>query len=158
MIIYMPMRVEAVIAMQACARLGAVHSVVFGGFSAKSLEDRIKDAAAKFVITADESVRGGKNIPLKKTVDDAPRRQRPHGGKVVVFRRTGTPVAMTPARDVWWDDAVSGQSDDCPPRRHERRRPVIYSLHLRLHRQTQGYFAYHRRLFAGRSTFHEMGF
>ena len=115
MIIYMPMRVEAVIAMQACARLGAVHSVVFGGFSAKSLEDRIKDAAAKFVITADESVRGGKNIPLKKTVDDALVGSDHTVGKVVVFRRTGTPVAMTPARDVWWDDAVSGQSDDCPP-------------------------------------------
>ena len=109
MIIYMPMRVEAVIAMQACARLGAVHSVVFGGFSAKSLEDRIKDAAAKFVITADESVRGGKNIPLKKTVDDALVGSDHTVGKVVVFRRTGTPVAMTPARDVWWDDAVSGQ-------------------------------------------------
>ncbi|MDM5146985.1 acetate--CoA ligase [Candidatus Persebacteraceae bacterium Df01] len=114
-IVYMPMRPEAIVCMQACARIGAVHSVVFGGFSAKSLEDRIKDAAAKVVITADESMRGGKNIPLKKTVDEALAGGDHAVGTVIVFRRTGVGVHMQGGRDVWWHDAVADVSDDCPP-------------------------------------------
>lgn len=124
-IIYMPMRPEAVIAMQACARLGAVHSVVFGGFSAKSLEDRIKDAGAKFVITADESVRGGKVIPLKKTVDEALAAGCDSINKVVVLTRTGADVGMRPGRDIHWDEVIAGQSADCPARAMNAEDPLF---------------------------------
>ena len=114
-IIYMPMRIEAVVAMQACARIGAVHSVVFGGFSAKSLAERIIDAGAIAVITADESMRGGKAIPLKKTVDDALQSAPDIVKKVIVLRRTGADVPFDTSRDVWWHDAISGKSDFCAP-------------------------------------------
>ena len=114
-IVYMPMRPEAVVAMQACARLGAVHSVVFGGFSAKSLEDRIKDAGATVVITADESVRGGKTVPLKKTVDEALSAGCDTINKVVVLKRTGAPVNMQAGRDISWEEVVNNQPADCPP-------------------------------------------
>ena len=114
-VVYMPMRAEAVVAMQACARIGAVHSVVFGGFSAKSLEDRIKDAGAKAVITADQSVRGGKKIPLKSTVDEALSAGCDSVRVVVVLKRTGEGAEMQEGRDVWWEDAVSNQSAECPP-------------------------------------------
>jgi acetyl-CoA synthetase len=114
-IVYMPMRPEAVVAMQACARLGAIHSVVFGGFSAKSLQDRIADAGAKFVVTAVEGVRGGKTIPLKKTVDEALAAGGEQAPKVVVLEREGAQCEMHAGRDVAWQDVVAGQSADCPP-------------------------------------------
>ncbi len=115
-IIYMPMSVEAVVAMQACARIGAIHSVVFGGFSAKSLHERIIDAGAKAVICADESHRGGKAVPLKAAVDEA----IGLGGcdtleKVVVYRRSGGNVHWDEQRDLWWHDLVNGQADTCEP-------------------------------------------
>ncbi len=115
-IIYMPMSVEGVVAMQACARLGMIHSVVFGGFSAKSLQERIQDAGATLVIAADEQVRGGKQMPLKAAVDEA----FELGGcesirHVVVYQRTGAAVAMRAGRDVTWADVVKGQSDVCAP-------------------------------------------
>lgn len=115
-LIYMPMSVEGIVAMQACARIGAIHSVVFGGFSAKSVHERIIDAGAVAVITADEQCRGGKTIPLKPAVDEA----LALGGcesirSVIVYRRTGGACAMTAGRDVPWDDVIAGQPDICEP-------------------------------------------
>jgi len=115
-LIYMPMSIQAVAAMQACARIGATHSVVFGGFSAKSLHERIIDAGAVSVLTADGQFRGGKEIPLKPVVDEA----LAMGGcdsirSVLVYKRSGTAVPMTAGRDIWWDDATKGQADTCEP-------------------------------------------
>jgi acetyl-CoA synthetase len=115
-VIYMPMSVEGVAAMQACARIGATHSVVFGGFSAQSLRDRIEDAGAVMVITADEQARGGKALPLKAIVDEA----LGMGGcdtikSVIVYRRTGGNVAWDAQRDRWLHEELQGQSDRCEP-------------------------------------------
>jgi acetyl-CoA synthetase len=115
-IIYMPMSIEGVVAMQACARIGATHSVVFGGFSAKSLHERIIDAGAIAVITADEQVRGGKHLPLKAIVDEA----LAIGGcdsirNVIVYRRTAGKVGFSAPRDVWMHELVAKQSDTCVP-------------------------------------------
>lgn len=115
-IIYMPMRIEAVVAMQACARIGAIHSVVFGGFSAKSLHERIIDAGAIAIITADEQVRGGKHSPLKVTVDEAMSMNDTGSVKlVVVYQRTGTEIPFNSARDVWWHEITQGVSAQCEP-------------------------------------------
>ena len=111
--IYMPLIPEAVIAMLACARIGAVHSVIFGGFSAEAVADRNADAGAKFLITADGGYRRGKVIALKNNVDDA--LTKPNTiEKVVVFNRCNTPVEMKAGRDVWWHELVAEQSADCP--------------------------------------------
>jgi len=114
-VIYLPMVPEAVIAMQACARIGATHSVVFGGFSAHSLRDRIIDAGAKMVITADGGFRGGKAVELKKAVDEALAGAAGTVEKVVVLKRTGEAVPMTRGRDIWWSAAVEGQGTECEP-------------------------------------------
>ena len=115
-VIYMPMSIDGVVAMQACARVGATHSVVFGGFSAQSLRDRIEDAGAVFVITADEQVRGGKHLPLKAIVDEA---LSAGGGAsirgVVVYRRTGGKIAWVEGRDEWLHDVMANQSSTCEP-------------------------------------------
>ena len=115
-LIYMPMALESVIAMQACARIGATHSVVFGGFSAKALQERIIDAGAVAVLTADGQFRGGREIPLKPAVDEG----IALGGcesihSVVVYKRTGTHVEWRAPRDIWLHDLVKGQSDMCEP-------------------------------------------
>ncbi len=115
-IIYLPMTIEAVVAMQACARIGAIHSVVFGGFSAKSLHERITDASAKLVITADGQFRGGKAMALKHAVDEG----LAMGGcecvqNVVVFKRTGGAVDWNAKLDLWWHDVADHQADTCEP-------------------------------------------
>ena len=115
-VVYMPMSIEGIVAMQACARIGATHSVVFGGFSAKSLQERIVDAGAVAVITADEQMRGGKPLPLKAIVDEA----LAMGGcevirNVVVYRRTGGNIGFAKGRDVWLHDLVNKQPDTCEP-------------------------------------------
>jgi acetyl-CoA synthetase len=114
-VIYMPLVPEIVVAMHACARIGAVHSVVFGGFSALSLKDRIEDAGARLVITADGGHRGGHIIPLKATTDKALAGACPTIEKVIVYRRTGENVPMKAGRDLWWHDVVTGQSPVCEP-------------------------------------------
>ena len=114
-VIYMPLVPEAIVAMQACARIGAVHSVVFGGFSALSLRDRIDDAQARFVITADGGWRGGKVVELKAATDKALEEGGKSVEKVIVLKHTGLPVHMDPKRDTWWSDAVQGQPDTCEP-------------------------------------------
>jgi len=116
--IYLPMIPEAVIAMLACARLGAVHSVVFGGFSAEALRDRLNDAQAKVLISADGGYRRGKVVPLKENADQA-LEQSPSVEKVIVVRRTGEPVPFTPGRDLWWDELMAGASAYCPAEGHD---------------------------------------
>jgi acetyl-CoA synthetase len=112
--IYMPLVPEAVIAMLACARIGAIHSVIFGGFSAEALVDRINDAEAKLVITADGGWRRGSIVDLKDNVDQALKRC-PTVEKCLVLKRTGNKIDMHHGRDVWWDELVSRQSPNCEP-------------------------------------------
>ncbi|MCP4275044.1 MAG: acetate--CoA ligase [Gammaproteobacteria bacterium] len=114
-VIYMPMTPEAVIAMQACARIGAVHSVVFGGFSANALRDRIIDAAAKMVITADGAHRGGSIVELKQATDTALSDACDSIERVIVLKCTGHEISMTAGRDIWWQDAIADQADICMP-------------------------------------------
>ncbi len=115
-VIYMSMSVEGVAAMQACARIGAIHSVVFGGFSAQSVRDRVQDAGAVMIITADEQARGGKSLPLKSIVDEA----IAMGGcetiqNVIVYKRTGGNIAWNPARDRWLHEELAAQPATCEP-------------------------------------------
>ena len=125
-IIYLPMSIEGIVAMQACARIGATHSVVFGGFSAQSLRDRIEDAGATLIITADEQCRGGRNIPLKPAVDEALTLPGTSSIKnVVVYRRSGGPVVMAYGRDLWWHDVVANQSDLCEPEWVDAEHPLF---------------------------------
>ncbi|MBE0437101.1 MAG: acetate--CoA ligase, partial [Methylomicrobium sp.] len=112
--IYLPMIVEAAVVTLACARIGAVHSIVFGGFSAESLRDRIQDADCHTVICADEGLRGGKKIPLKTSVDQAVS-HCPNVKNVIVIRNTGNDIPWTPKRDIWYHEAMKTASDDCPP-------------------------------------------
>lgn len=125
-VIYMAMSIEGVAAMQACARIGATHSVVFGGFSAKSLQERIMDAGAVAVITCDEQLRGGKRLPLKAIVDEA----LALGGcdsikNVVVYQRTAGAIAMMEGRDIWLHDVLAGQSEECEPEWVDAEHPLF---------------------------------
>ena len=112
--IYLPMIPEAAYAMLACARIGAIHSVVFGGFSPESLATRIEDADSAFIITADEGARGGKTVPLKKNIDEALKKAK-GDKKVLVVRRSGNPVPWTTGRDIWLHEEITKVSADCPP-------------------------------------------
>ncbi len=124
--IYMPMIPELTVAMLACARIGAVHSIVFGGFSSSSLRDRILDSSCRTVITADEGVRGGKPIPLKRITDEAVA-GTPCVQEVVVVRRTGSGVSMEEGRDLWWHelDADDAVSDTCAPESMDAEDPLF---------------------------------
>jgi acetyl-CoA synthetase len=126
--IYMPMGLEAVYAMLACARIGAVHSVVFGGFSPQSLRDRILDCESNIIITADEGLRGGKKIPLKSNTDEA-LKDCPSVHTVFVFKRTGGDIKWNQKRDVWWHETVNVQSNDCQaePMRAEDPLFILYT-------------------------------
>ncbi|WP_432721768.1 acetate--CoA ligase [Jeongeupia wiesaeckerbachi] len=126
-VVYMPHTVEAVVAMQACARIGAIHSVVFGGFSAGALRDRIQDAQAKIVITANEGFRGGKPVPLKATVDEAVALEGSESiEKVIVLRRQeNSSAAFNDARDVWWHELVEGQPTQCEPEWVDAEHPLF---------------------------------
>ncbi|MGH8066329.1 MAG: acetate--CoA ligase [Candidatus Entotheonellia bacterium] len=121
--IYMPMVPELPIAMLACARIGATHSVVFGGFSADALRDRINDAQAKVVVTADGGYRRGGEIPLKKAVDEAIQ-QTPSIEHVIVYRRTGSQVHMEPGRDHWWHELMTDASEECPAEALDAEHPL----------------------------------
>ncbi|KIU45603.1 acetyl-CoA synthetase [Pseudomonas putida] len=122
--IYMPMIPEAAFAMLACTRIGAIHSVVFGGFSPDALRDRILDADCRTVITADEGVRGARSIGLKNNVDKA-LQSCPDVSSVVVVRRTGGPVDWNEGRDLWYHEAIGQVGDDCPPEPMDAEDPLF---------------------------------
>ena len=122
--IYMPMIPEAAYAMLACARIGAVHSIVFGGFSPDSLRGRIEDCRSNFVITADEGLRGGRKVPLKVNTDKAVE-GLDHVEKVIVVRRTGASVEMKDGRDVWYHEVCGAASTDCPPEEMNAEDPLF---------------------------------
>ena len=126
--VYMPMIPELPVALLACARIGAVHSVVFGGFSAPALADRIKDCESKLLITADGGYRRGKVVPLKETADTACR-ACPTIEKMIVVKRTGGDVGWTEGRDFWWADLVANASSDCPAAPFDSEHPlyVLYT-------------------------------
>jgi acetyl-CoA synthetase len=123
--IYLPMIPEAAYAMLAAARIGAIHSVVFAGFSPDSLAGRIEDAGSKFIITADEGLRGGKTVPLKKNTDEALKKCGKGDEKVLVVRRTGNPISWTGGRDIWLHEELEKVSADCPPEEMNAEDPLF---------------------------------
>ena len=157
-VIYMPMVPEAVIAMQGCARIGAVHSVVFGGFSATALRDRIGDAGAKMVITADGGHRGGKIVELKSATDEALSSGCETIEKVIVLKRADCGVPMQDGRDVWWADAIDGQADECEPSETGGcRASTVPVVHVRFDRQAERRAALLGRLPAQREAHQQVG-
>ena len=124
-VIYLPMAPQAVIAMQACARIGAVHSVVFGGFSSQSVKDRVEDAGAKAIITADGAHRAGNIVELKGAVDEALSLGCKTVDKVIVYRRVGNQVAWTEGRDLWWHELTDKASAECEPEWVDAEHPLF---------------------------------
>ncbi|NNE07132.1 MAG: acetate--CoA ligase, partial [Gemmatimonadetes bacterium] len=122
--IYMPLVPELAIAMLACARIGATHSIIFGGFSARAIADRVNDAAAKLVITADGGYRRGKIVPLKETVDEAMRKCKTVES-VIVYQRTKENVGFKRGRDHWWHDLMAEASPDCPAEKLDAEHPLF---------------------------------
>ena len=143
--IYLPMIPEAAVAMLACARIGAPHSVVFGGFSAQALADRINDAEAKLLITADGGYRRGEVFPLKPAADEAVAATSTIE-HVVVVRRGGNDVEMVDGRDHWYHDLVAAAEADCPAEPMDVGGPPLPALHVGHDRQAEGHHAHHRRL------------
>src|SRR6266480_5213911 len=125
--IYMPMVPETAIAMLACTRIGAPHSVIFGGFAPEAIRERIHDAQSTVLLTADGGWRRGGIVPLKKNVDEA-LKECPDVGTVVVLKRTGQPVDMQAGRDVWWDDFVKGADAYCAPEKMDAE-DMLYLLY-----------------------------
>ncbi|HGN1706515.1 TPA: acetate--CoA ligase [Providencia rettgeri] len=124
--IYMPMVVEAAVAMLACARIGAIHTVIFAGFSPEAVSGRVIDCKAKLIITADEGLRAGRTIPLKKNVDDAlTNPQVTTVSNVIVYQRTGNAPSWVEGRDLWWHDVTKGVSTDCPPEEMNAEDPLF---------------------------------
>ena len=156
MTLYLPLIPEAAIAMLACARIGAVHSVVFGGFSVGALADRINDAQCKLLITADAGYRRGQPVNLKANADEAATRT-PTLEHVLVVRRAGTPVTMQEGRDRWWHDALAGADDRTRSRSTGRRTPAVRAVYLRQYGQAQGRAAHHGRLHGGHLPDHQNG-
>ena len=124
-LIYLPLVPEAAVAMLACARIGAVHSVVFGGFSAASIKDRLADSGAKIIVTADGGWRRGAVVPLKANVDAALSDGTSDVRRVIVLRRTENAVELQPGRDVWWHDEVANASPECPAEAFESEHPLF---------------------------------
>ncbi|MEQ1558014.1 MAG: acetate--CoA ligase [Methyloglobulus sp.] len=122
--IYLPMIAEAAVVMLACTRIGAVHSIVFGGFSAEALKDRIQDADCKVVVCADEGYRGGKTIPLKESVDTA-LLECPNVQKVIVVKNSGQAINWVKSRDLWYHEAMVHVPDDCPPEAMDAEDPLF---------------------------------
>lgn len=124
--IYMPMVVEAAVAMLACARIGAIHTVIFAGFSPEAVSGRVIDCKAKLIITSDEGLRAGRAIPLKKNVDDALKNPNVTTvSNVIVYRRTGNVPSWVEGRDLWWHDVIEGVSADCPPEEMSAEDPLF---------------------------------
>ena len=134
--IYLPMIPELTIAMLACARIGAVHSVIFGGFSAQALIDRIGDSKSKLLITADGGYRRGKVVPLKETADLA-LPGCPTIEKTIVVRRTGEKVGWQQGRDLWWHELEQAARKDCPAIAFDSEQPSVHSLYQRHNRKTE---------------------
>ena len=144
--IQLPMIPEAVVSMLACARLGAMHSVVFGGFSPSALKARIEDAECKLLITSDGQYRRGKPAPMKENTDEAVA-QTPRRSSTCSSSSAPRPrCPWTEGRDVWWHDVVDKQSDEHEPRGLRRRAPAVHPLHLGHHREAEGHPAHLRRL------------
>src|SRR5690606_30450933 len=120
----LPMIPEAAIAMLACARIGAIHSVVFGGFSPESLKDRILDSDCRLLITADEGMRGGRATPLKANADEA-LKSCPGVRTVIVVRHTGADIHWEDGRDLWYQEVMEKASEDCPPEEMQAEDPLF---------------------------------
>ena len=136
--IYLPMIPEAAYAMLACARIGAVHSIVFGGFSPDALAGRIEGCNSKVVITADEGLRGGRKVPLKVNADEAAKKAAGIVKTMIVVKRTGGPIGWVDGRDVWYDDETAKASGRLRAGRNERRGPAVHPLHVGLDGCSQG--------------------
>ena len=145
--IYMPMIPEAVVAALACARIGAVHSIVFGGFSPGALRDRILDSDCQVVITADEGPRGGRSVPLKNNADAA-MEECPDVHTCVVVQRTGGGVSMKNGRDIWDHEAIADAAAECPAEEMGCRRSALHPLYIRFYRPTKRCHAHHWWLYA----------